>query len=515
LTQVTIFRSDAAITNADAIVTPSAIAWSIGMQMSDETFAVLHVKRSVPKDAEWTTFFPAIDFGEINPYSASSGAVLVVMRPTGYFAVVFGMGRYMLREGVTDERFGLRVVLNAMEPTLLRSLDHKRLDAVPRHTREQLSKAGVLDQFGLDIERDMLRGLTAAPKNAALGSRLTGSDALTTVGAITLEKLPELLDAFASLAERTDYRAVFPWVDNIAEVRDRGLKAKLDTAVVAALKLGSSKLWLGLPEVVPWQNVQGFAYRSSRGAEVRGDLSLEFYSADNASVLEMTVPRLDADIVRCVSSVDGSDLHRWTIRKCLVGEVEYGGETFVTSDGQWFRVNREFLLEVEHEIDAIPRRYAGILPSCGGRNEGEYNVRAARRSNGALHLLDRDLVQVTSRGSVEVCDLYDKDRTFIHIKKYGASSVLSHLFAQGWVSAELFARNPTFRQAVWEKLPPAYQWGDPTPTPAIGHFGVCFGIICRAGRGLELPVFSKISLRNGARQLKQLGFEVAVAEIPG
>lgn len=132
--------------------------------MSDGTIGVLHVRRSAPKQPAWLKFFPDVDFGGINPISASSGAVLVLKRPSGYFAVVFGYGRYLLREGVIDERFGLRVALNAMEPTLLRSLDHKRLDAVPRHTREQLSRGGVLGQFGLDIERDMLRGLTATPR---------------------------------------------------------------------------------------------------------------------------------------------------------------------------------------------------------------------------------------------------------------------------------------------------------------------------------------------------------------
>lgn len=482
--------------------------------MPDASVAVLYVKRTLPKDPEWMSFFPTVDFEEIRPYTASSGAVLVVKRPTGYFAVVFGMGRYMLREGIIDERFGLRVALNAMEPTL-RSLDHKRLDAVPRHTREQLSRAGVLDQFGLDIERDMLRGLTAAPRDSALGVRLTGTDSLTSTGAITLEKLPELLDAYASLAEKTDYRADFPWVDNVAEVRDKGLKTRLDAAVVAALKHGSSKLWLGLPEIVSWEDVRGFAYTSGRRAEVRDDLSLELYAADSGALAEMTIVRLHADVVRCVSAVDGADLRAWTLRKCLVGEVEHGGETFVISEGQWYRVSRDFLAEIEREIAQIPRSYAGILPNGGGRSEKDYNERAARRSRGALHLLDRDLVQVASRGPVEICDLYDRSRTFIHVKKYGASSVLSHLFAQGTVSAELFAQNPTFRRAVWEKLPPAYQWGDPAPAPAIGQFGVCFGIICRKGRGLDPPVFSKVNLRKEARQLRQLGFDVSLAEIPG
>jgi uncharacterized protein (TIGR04141 family) len=514
LAQVTIFRIDPSIDDPDAIVDPGRRPWSTGVRMQDGTVAVLHVKRSIPKEAEWMSFFPTVDFEGIHPFSASSGAVLILKRPVGYFAVVFGFGRYMLREGVTDERFGLRVVLNAMEPTLLRSLDHKRLDAVPRHTREQLSKAGVLGQFGLDIERDMLRGLTATPKDSRFGDRLTGADSLSVAGQITLEKLPALIDEYATLSEKADYKAVFPWVDNIAEIRDKRLKTKLDEAAVAALKEGSAKLWLGLPEVVSWQDVKGFAYTRGRHAEVRDDLSLELYSADNAALSGMTVTRLDADIVRCVSAVDGSDLRSWSIRKCLIGEVEHDGEVFVISEGQWFRVSRDFLEQIERDIAAIPRRYAGILPKCGGRSERAYNERAARRSNGALHLLDRDLVHFPPRGAVEICDLYDRDRTFIHVKKYGASSVLSHLFAQGWVSAELFSQEPDFRRAVWEKLPPPYQWGDPTPAPTMGQFGVCFGIMCRAGCGLDLPVFSKVNLRKEARHLRQLGFEVSLAEIP-
>jgi uncharacterized protein (TIGR04141 family) len=333
-------------------------------------------------------------------------------------------------------------------------------------------------------------------------------------GAVTRDKLPQLLDAYAALAAKTDYRAVFPWIDNIAEIHDKRLATKLDEAVVTALRSGSPKVWLGLPQVVEWKDIAGFVYRRGKSASVCDELSLELYSLENGSVTDMTLTRLDADVIRCVSTQDGSDLWRWTVRKCLVGEVEFNGETFVISEGHWFRVDRDFLQKIDSDVAAIPRRYAGVLPKFNGTTEGEYNIRTARRSKGAFHLLDTDLVQFAPRGSVEICDLYDRDRVFVHIKRYGGSSVLSHLFAQGAVSAELFYFEPTFRKAVWEKLPAPYQWGDPIPQPTRDQFGVCFGVICRPGKGLDLPVFSKVNLRKEARHLTQLGFEVWIAEIP-
>ena len=47
----------------------------------------------------------------------------------------------------------------------LRSIDHKRVEAISRSTREQLSRAAGLDQFGLDVERDLLRAVTGVPAN--------------------------------------------------------------------------------------------------------------------------------------------------------------------------------------------------------------------------------------------------------------------------------------------------------------------------------------------------------------
>jgi uncharacterized protein (TIGR04141 family) len=51
----------------------------------------------------------------------STGAVLLITANGRVFAVTFGFGHLMLQSGVADERFGLKVTLNAVDHNQLRS----------------------------------------------------------------------------------------------------------------------------------------------------------------------------------------------------------------------------------------------------------------------------------------------------------------------------------------------------------------------------------------------------------
>ena len=129
-------------------------------------------------------------------------------------------------------------------------------------------------------------------------------------------------------------------------------------------------------------------------------------------------------------------------------------------------------------------------------------------------LLDQKLVQSVGRGRVEVCDLYSRDRQFVHVKRYSGSSVLSHLFSQGVVSAQLFLSDRSFRQELNERLPDALRLANPAAAITPSEFEVAFAIVARPKRDLELPFFSKVNLRNAAQLLQQLGYLVTLTSIP-
>ena len=64
-------------------------------------------------------------------------------------------------------------------------------------------------------------------------------------------------------------------------------------------------------------------------------------------------------------------------------------------------------------------------------------------------VMDRKNIRYGGGASrIEFCDLFINKRTLLHVKRYGGSSAMSHLFSQGVVSATLFLQDRDFRQKV-------------------------------------------------------------------
>jgi uncharacterized protein (TIGR04141 family) len=66
---------------------------------------------------------------------------------------------------------------------------------------------------------------------------------------------------------------------------------------------------------------------------------------------------------------------------------------------------------------------------------------------------------------MEFCDVFSKGKELIHIKRYGGSATLSHLFYQGMASAEFFQMDLEYRKLIREKLPAAFRIFDPRTRP--------------------------------------------------
>jgi uncharacterized protein (TIGR04141 family) len=129
-------------------------------------------------------------------------------------------------------------------------------------------------------------------------------------------------------------------------------------------------------------------------------------------------------------------------------------------------------------------------------------------------LLDKKIVNLPGTATpVEPCDLYRRSNEFIHVKRYGGSSVLSHLFNQGLVSGELFQMQTQFREQVNENLPRQHRLTNLRLRPTPGQYKVVYAIISEYDEPLAIPFFSKISLRHCANRLRAIGFDVALATI--
>ena len=112
-----------------------------------------------PKPPRWACFFEGcIDISDIGNVATTS-AVLLMENDGRMFAITFAFGRYLLRTDCWEERFGLRVTLNCIDEDKVRCIDKKTLDAITKQSREQASRDAPPQDFGHDIEQDLLRAV--------------------------------------------------------------------------------------------------------------------------------------------------------------------------------------------------------------------------------------------------------------------------------------------------------------------------------------------------------------------
>jgi uncharacterized protein (TIGR04141 family) len=141
-------------------------------------------------------------------------------------------------------------------------------------------------------------------------------------------------------------------------------------------------------------------------------------------------------------------------------------------------------------------------------------------------MLDRQVVRVdTSTSPIEICDLLTSAGCFVHVKRKLSSSSLSHLFAQGSVSADVLLMSSQYREKAIAAIEDAAKAKGVRAAPFLG-FGldsvtpsrheIVYGIIeSWKGRSLvdALPFFSKVNLRRHTEDLRRMGYRVSYSRI--
>lgn len=513
LHSLTIFLLREGVNSADEALRDPRSLKCLEIRADAQKLGDLYVQNPRSHPPSWGAFFEGyIDLAELGRVSTTA-AVLLITTQNRMFAVTFGHGRHLLEPGVYEERFGLRVVLNSIDELSLRSIDKKTFDAISTHTRVQSSLEAGAPEFGLDVEQDLLRAVTGRPKSEAYGKRLSGMDSLHAAVNVELSDLQELLDNYLDRFNDDGYRKTFPWVDHIAEVSNQGTVATLDGLLVQGIKTESlPRCWLAVPEIVEWANIKGFRYKSGSREPQHLDLHLSDFLNTIEDKSELTPEVLRR---RCATSIDLADhpQRRWSVYQCLYCEIEYNGDSYLLTSGKWYRVSRDFVKSINNFLRTLPR-FSCPLPEYADASECDYCQRVAAEQPREYALMDRKTIPIGGAYSkIEFCDLYTKSLDIIHVKRYAASSVLSHLFSQGVVSGEAFRSDQAFRKAVNDYLPAAFRIPTPEHTPDPSAYQVVFAVVSDEPADLTLPFFSRVNLKHAAKRLQAYGYRTALAKI--
>ena len=483
--------------------------------LSDGTQGSIFTDSIPPHSPKWVSLLSKVAPNLPLLRSSNASAVLFLPRGKRLFALTFGYGKSLLNPGSWDEDFGLKVTLNTVDSNRIKTVDRATLDAIGQHSRIQASREAKIGEFGLDLEQDFLRAVTGVPLDETLGKQLTGKDALNVKLPITVDKLPALLDRYMAEAESKVYKEIFPWMDQIHLVISPAKVGDLDATMIERIRAEdfTKGLWLSIPEIIDWAEVDGFKYRDADSAPAYTDVHMQEFLTDvggskNVS-LELVKKRRH---VFAVSQQTGDVYDAWTVYRCLYCEIDQGNETYLLNNGKWYRLGADFRERINEQFSKVPRCELGF-PDYADKSETEFNARVAAAFPDKFALLDRKEIKCGGQyDKVEFCDLLAKDKRIIHVKRYaGASAPLSHMFAQAVVSASLLRRDSDFRQKVAEYLAPEFRdlIGEPSP----GEYEIVLAIVSTSKKDLTIPFFSRVNLNNTWIRLQDLGYRLSLAKI--
>ena len=475
---------------------------------------ILYVKYPTPHTPGWAWFLHPIDNGQLTNLIVSSVSAILILRvDERFFAVCFGQGTAYLDKRFVESRFGLRACLNIVDPETIRFLDKRTFDSLGKLSHEQSTRPVTISEFGLEVDRDLLRSLVGTPRNPAFGKQIAGKDSICTSVSISLHQLPNLLGKCLKESKKDTYKENFEFVDNILEVSDPELIENLEARLVETINqrvLG--KIWLAVPDIVKWEECAGFRYSIAKKEPISDDIRLRRYLDRWGLVDCLSIKKLKDHRIYQFGNDEKTMMNSWSVHHCLYAEISFDGRLYILTEGSWYNIRQDFVATVQETIDSI-QRFEKALPVWGDEHEQHYNRRICDKSGGYYALMDRNLiVHGGGSSSIEFCDLLSTDHKIIHVKKYSGSSVLSHLFHQGTNSATMTAVDLEFRRKVNDKLPSTHKLPEDEQFQT-SDYEVVFAVGTREPIGFQLPFFSKVSLRNAYRQLRTSGYRVSVATI--
>lgn len=484
--------------------------------LSEKT--VLYFRPSHTNVPKWYNKFLGQDDGEV--YSASPAAFFfrdVIFLDRKYrFAITFGGGEAGLDMEKMEDKFGLRIALNLGEKFI--TVKKSSIASTMSKCNEQAIKALDLVDFGVDYEKDMVYGVTTVPKDKDFAEGyITGSSFLAVTKNISLSEIDQYLIKCIEISQKRDYHDKYPFVDYIDEIKsDKTLIVDLQKKIFEAFfQKKYDRVWIAPADLIEREDITDYTFSyndtEKKYPEITAENAMDFIEFCKVKESEMTTRRFKRFKILINYSGSSSRDIEWTFYECLYAQIEYNGKEYVLNNQHFYMIETEYLKIINDRYNNLPQDYSPLPPfTQPGQSEGKY-IEEVCKSNSDLYV-DLDAKTVPFGTAIEICDIFRKcDNSFIHIKKYGSSQLLSHLFSQAFVSASSFS-NIDGRKLFTSKM----QAEDPTlllPRDPK-RFSVVMAIISKEdslpGILPSIPFFSKVNITTTAERIRRYGYQTKV-----
>lgn len=484
---------------------------------------VLYYETPPTKRASWRDFLSpgfAATLPEFNAQHAS--ALLFFKAGSGkrqrVFAVTFGYGRALLAESALEADFGLRTALNLCNPDTLRAVNYRTIEDRTRIGRIQLSDAGSVDAFRINMDTDLLRGLEAESKDKKVCERLGARWSNLIVAArVEIDDLPTLGGNLLKSYRKKALPEEYAWIDNVRRVSDPSVIESLDVELES--RVNNNKLdgiRLAMPEIVgSTVGIDAKLFEATKEAE---DFTSDFagYLSKRKRQVEWKVQSArTSQKVYLIESGSEKEREHTSLYRCIIAEFDHNGDRYLLADGEWFRLNADFVREVNDAMIKIPILTHGLPAWNDGEVEGDWNARACQSWNAAALLDKSNISHGGGRSRIEPADIVTTARVFGHAKRRDkSSSGLSHLFAQGVVAGRLICQDQAFRKKVAKCIPASHKALATTLNGTFDPRQWTIGYILLGADAKKpaesLPFFSKVNLKGAIEQLRLMSYKFGI-----
>lgn len=468
----------------------------------------------------WEPFLNCFSCEEIKLESnASNKAVMLIKIDDRIMALTFGYGRSILNENYIERDFGLRVAINLIDTNKMRSINAANIEDTVVNIQKQSSHVVSQEEFSINGIYDVVTAVMGKSVNIEYADRISGKDSLVVTLDMKptqlMDKLKIYLDAYKSDA----YKKNFPWIDNMKEIRDKEKINALSNEIVSKIKRKDIyDIYISPPETINWSEVKGLMLTGMN--KRRGNI--ENYS-DEPSFYDYAIKFEDESSNQILSKLKSDKLlalynddNSYTICSvyaALVAQVKYEDDLYVLYNGVWYLIKNDFYNNVKDAVSKIAISDIDFPICYKDEHEGDYNDRVSKQLN--FCLFDKRLVKVEGGlKQIEACDLFTDKKQFIHVKHKYSSAHLSHLFAQGKISAQCFVDDEQYRKQVYDITKEKYVSDvfDYKKKPQSQEFEIVYAIITdKIGKIEEsIPFFSLVNLMLVAQELERMHIKCSV-----
>ena len=429
------------------------------------------------------------------------------------FALTFGYARFLFREDILEEQFGLRIVLNSIKQNELRRISKASVGSNQKQSDEQLPKSSDISEFGFDVNRDLMKNVSGKSEDEMFEkSMLTGGDIFSLTVSRDINNIDELLVFCYRRYKEETYRERFAWIDNIKYVREKAAIERLNTKLIQTINEEAfDRVWMAVPEVVKWEDIRDF--KISGVEDPYSDIYIEKVISSMRNGLTCVDQLQSKRIYARASQDENKNVYEWSAYKCIIAEIELEGQEYNLNNGKWYKINNDFVTRINQQYSDIPLCQDEFVDYTH-ENEDSYNtaLKEALENSYLLHTY-KIAIGGGQENNIEPCDVMWRNK-LIHVKRNGGSSQLSHLFNQALVAGQMWL-DQSFREQLRLKMQEdGYDGAVPEPYHA-SDYEIIIAIINRFTEVRpKIPFFSKVAMCFAATNICNLGYSLTLKNIP-